>query len=170
MGRESYQVRVHVIEARQLKGTDESAGFSCNPVAKLHLTAGEGATLIDKTQHTRKENETNTVWWDETKIFSEEFSREQFLSAKLEASCARRTRALPRLSTATPRAVPVGSPFPLTPTPSRTPAPPRYASARLLPPALVTPPPPRLGCAHRSRWRTTVASSRTRRWARSSST
>ena len=105
MGRESYQVRVHVIEARQLKGTDESAGFSCNPVAKLHLTAGEGATLIDKTQHTRKENETNTVWWDETKIFSEEFSREQFLSAKLEASCARRTRALPRLSTATPRAV-----------------------------------------------------------------
>ena len=35
MGREQYQVRVHIIEARQLKGTDKSAGYSCNPVTRV---------------------------------------------------------------------------------------------------------------------------------------
>ena len=30
-----YQIIVHVIEARQLKGTDKSAGYSCNPVTKV---------------------------------------------------------------------------------------------------------------------------------------
>ena len=37
MGKERYQMRVHIIEARQLKGTDKSAGFSCNPTAKVLL-------------------------------------------------------------------------------------------------------------------------------------
>ena len=33
--KEKYQVRVHIIEARQLKGTDKASGFSCNPTTKV---------------------------------------------------------------------------------------------------------------------------------------
>ena len=38
MVREAYQVRVHLIEARSLKGEDESKGFAVSPIAKVKLT------------------------------------------------------------------------------------------------------------------------------------
>ena len=84
MVKEGYQIRAHIIEARALKGTDEGKGFSVNPITRVRLTAGDGPTLVDKSKYTTKAKETNSVFWDEVRIFQEELSRDQFNSGKLE--------------------------------------------------------------------------------------
>ena len=77
MLRDTCQIRVHLIEARQLKPT---AGADLpNPVAKIHLKAGP----IERMQTTRIHRETGSVYFDETKIFSEPMTRDEFQEGQL---------------------------------------------------------------------------------------
>ena len=76
------QIRVHIIEARSLKGTDSSKGFSLNPTAMVELTAGDGGPKFPP-QYLRHEKECNSVFWDEVKVFQEELTRDQYNNAKI---------------------------------------------------------------------------------------
>ena len=84
--REHYQIRVHIIEARGLRGPDGNKGFSVNPRTKIRILAGEGATLVDQSQYTRKADATNSVFWDEVRMFTVDLSRDQFNSGKMEVA------------------------------------------------------------------------------------
>lgn len=84
--REHYQIRVHIIEARGLRGPDGNKGFSVNPRTKIRIIAGEGATLVDQSQYTRKADATNSVFWDEVRMFTVDLSRDQFNSGKMEVA------------------------------------------------------------------------------------
>ena len=78
---EMYQIRVNIIEARSLKGNESSGTVS--PIGHVRLTAGDGPTLIDQSQYTSKVSEQNSVFWNETKIFQLQLTREQFNSGKV---------------------------------------------------------------------------------------
>ena len=67
--REAYQVRVHLIEARSLRGEDESKGFSVAPKARVRLKAGEGPNLIDETKYSTTGPNSNSVFWNQVIIF-----------------------------------------------------------------------------------------------------
>jgi len=82
--RESYQIRVHLIEARSLKGISEAKGFSVSPQAKVQLIAGEGANKIDVTKHSKTGAESNSVFWNEVIIFQEQLTRDAFNTGKME--------------------------------------------------------------------------------------
>lgn len=84
--RESYQIRVNIIEARSLRGSNESKGFSVSPRVKIRLTAGEGPNAIDETKYTSKVDETNSAFWNEVRIFQQHMSREAFNTSKLEVA------------------------------------------------------------------------------------
>ena len=76
--RESYQVRVHLIEARSLRGSNEAKGFSVSPIAKVTLTAGEGTMAINEVKYSTKGPESNSVFWNQVLIFQVQLSREAF--------------------------------------------------------------------------------------------
>ncbi|KAL1498830.1 hypothetical protein AB1Y20_014132 [Prymnesium parvum] len=86
MGKDSYYIRVNVIEARNLKGTDKSAGYSCNPVCRIDFQAAEGPQAIRRTLYTATHKSTNSVYFGETKIFQEKMSREEFETARIVVS------------------------------------------------------------------------------------
>ena len=72
--REAYQIRVNILEARSLRGSNESKGFSVSPKVKIRLTAGEGPNAVDQTRYTSKVDETNSAFWNEVRIFQEQMS------------------------------------------------------------------------------------------------
>lgn len=84
--REAYQIRVNILEARSLRGSNESKGFSVSPKVKIRLTAGEGPNAVDQTRYTSKVDETNSAFWNEVRIFQEQMSREAFNTAKVEVA------------------------------------------------------------------------------------
>ena len=84
--RESYQIRVHLIEARSLRGSNEAKGFSVSPIAKVRLVAGEGPNLIDETRYSTKGPESNSVFWNQVLIFQVQLSREAFTNGKVEVN------------------------------------------------------------------------------------
>ena len=84
--RESYQIRVHVIEARNLKSANEGKGFACNPLGRVTLKAGEGTQAILKNQYTSTVKNANSAFWDEVRIFQEMLTREQFTTGKIEVA------------------------------------------------------------------------------------
>lgn len=84
MGRESYQVRVNILEARSLRGGNESKGFSVSPQVKIRLIAGEGPLAVDAVKYTSKMDDTNSAFWNEVRIFQEQLSKEAFNTAKIE--------------------------------------------------------------------------------------
>lgn len=55
--RESCQIRITILEARSLKGQNESKGFSVSPQVKMRLVAGEGALAVDKVKYTVKKED-----------------------------------------------------------------------------------------------------------------
>ena len=84
--RESYQIRLHVIEARALKGSSASNGHTANPVAKVRLQAGEGPSAVDEEKYTRRESSSNTAFWNEVIIFQASLSRDTFNAGRIEVS------------------------------------------------------------------------------------
>ena len=82
--RESYQVRVHLIEARSLRGSNEAKGFSVSPIAKVTLTAGEGTMAINEVKYSTKGPESNSVFWNQVLIFQVQLTKEAFNNGKLE--------------------------------------------------------------------------------------
>ena len=77
---DDYQIRVHVIEARQLRGADGDS--FCNPIAKVALHFGK----VDREKWTEKKEKTSSAYWDETKLFTESLSRQDFEDAKLSVT------------------------------------------------------------------------------------
>ena len=74
--RDPCQVRVHLIEARQLRGTGAALP---NPLAKVQLSAG----TVKRMQATEMFQDTSSVYFDETKIFNEQLSKEEFQNGQL---------------------------------------------------------------------------------------
>ena len=74
--RDPCQVRVHLIEARQLRGTGAALP---NPLAKVQLSAG----TVKRMQATEMFKDTSSVYFDETKIFNEQLSKEEFQNGQL---------------------------------------------------------------------------------------
>ena len=76
--RDPCQVRVHLIEVRGLKGTgflmDGATTALPNPLAKVQLSAGS----VKRMQATEMFQATSSVYFDETKIFNEMLSKDEF--------------------------------------------------------------------------------------------
>ena len=80
--RERYTIRVTLLEARALVGTDESRGFAVSPVAKVRLTAGQGPNLVDETKASSTQPQSNSAFWrQEVLVFQHALSREAFTKA-----------------------------------------------------------------------------------------
>ena len=61
--RETYQIRVHLIEARALRGSNAEKGYSVAAVARVRMTAGEGEQAIreEKFSNTRNKSQQDKV-------------------------------------------------------------------------------------------------------------
>lgn len=93
--RATYQVRVHVIEARQLKPAAPGSGRSspaetdalCDPICTLRLKAAEFdqvKTAENPRGPAAEGARKSSVLWDQNKIFQVELSPEQFAVGRLE--------------------------------------------------------------------------------------
>ena len=71
---------MHLIEARALRGENEAKGFAVSPIAKVRLTAGEGANRVDESKFTTKGPDSNSVFWNQVIIFQCQLTREQVLT------------------------------------------------------------------------------------------
>tara|TARA_B110001452_G_scaffold264206_1_gene266845 strand:- start:238 stop:4518 length:4281 start_codon:yes stop_codon:yes gene_type:complete len=76
--KDSYQIRVHIIEARQLRTMSGQSDLP-NPVAKVHLNAG----TVKRMQATDIQSSTSSCYFDETKIFSEQLVKEDFQQGQI---------------------------------------------------------------------------------------
>ena len=81
--REVYQVRVHLIEARQLRGRDSSNRYSVSPIARVKLLAG----LHPREQFSTRYDKRSAVYIDKWMFFDDvQLNRKEFDEAKLEVT------------------------------------------------------------------------------------
>ena len=98
--KETYQIIIHLIEARQLRGRDAECGFTVNPIVKLTLCFG--STSLP--QFSKRYEKRSSVSFDEYRTYDNiEMTRREFEDSRLmvgRACCGaapRRTARSPNL-------------------------------------------------------------------------
>ena len=77
--REAHQIRVHLIEARGLKGKANESDL-VNPVVRVNLEAGN----VKKTLRSAIYKDVSSVFFDEHMIFSQDLARDEFNEGRIQ--------------------------------------------------------------------------------------